>query len=621
MQLGGAERVAANISICAPAEEFEFHYLVFEGYDNVYGPEIELHGGKIITVPSPSSGYLEYIKSLFALFRENRYYAVHSHTMFNSGINLLIAKLNNIPVRIAHSHTTRTETHVSLVQKAYELIMRGLILYSSTDLYACGVEAGKWLFGSHQFYKRGHVIHNGIDTEAFMYSTENRSTIRALYGISDDELVIGHSGSLIPLKNQEFLIQLLPDILRLNPKTRLMLLGAGDKAEAQRLMSIAQKLQVTEHVIFCGGVLNVNEHLSAMDIFAFPSLREGTPLALIEAQANGLPCIISEQIPDDVMLTDLIHVVSLSKQKEWVNCILNSCRFRPQEYSAQIVQAGYSLKTSFIPLYSRYRGERLRLTSAISFSFDDARGDNTFVFDNILKQYGFPATLNVTTGYVDGTCPHDFSPSQKPAMSKADIIRLWKNSLIEVALHGDKHINTTDDADNCRKKLNAWLDAPVGIKYGFASPGSGMSLKAFRSQDFAMFRASVLYMRTSFRIRSFTALRIMSRKIGRIAHIPSLYKIAYGDTIMRWRDGKIIYSIPVMKDTTVAQLKAVIGLCIKTSGNLVLMFHSILPSTRGEDNWTWSQSNFEKLCGWLQVQVKRGKLKVLTTAQLFEQMK
>ncbi len=198
LHLGGAERVAANISICAPEEEFEFHYLVFEGYDNVYGPEIEQRGGKIITVPSPSSGYIKYIKALCAILRENKYSAVHSHTMFNLGINLLIAKLNRIPVRIAHSHTTKTETHVSLVQKAYEQIMRGLILYSSTDLYACGVEAGEWLFGSQPFFKRGHVIHNGIDSDKYVYSEENRAKIRALYGFSRDNLVIGHSGTLIP---------------------------------------------------------------------------------------------------------------------------------------------------------------------------------------------------------------------------------------------------------------------------------------------------------------------------------------------------------------------------------------------------------------------------------------
>ncbi len=185
--MGGAERVAANICIYAPKEEFVFHYLVFEGYDNVYGPEIESAGGKVITVPSPSAGYGAYIKRLAELIKENQYCAVYSHTMFNSGINLSVAKLAGVPIRIAHSHTTKTETRVSWVQKCYEQIMRKLILWSATDLLACGVEAGEWLFGIQAFSKLGHVIHNGIDTDAFKYSERKREEIRKINGFVPDD--------------------------------------------------------------------------------------------------------------------------------------------------------------------------------------------------------------------------------------------------------------------------------------------------------------------------------------------------------------------------------------------------------------------------------------------------
>ena len=87
LNMGGAERVAANICTYAPEGEFEFNYLVFEGHDNVYGPEIEARGGKVITVPVPASGYRTYIRLLRKLIKENRYDVVRSHTMFNSGIN------------------------------------------------------------------------------------------------------------------------------------------------------------------------------------------------------------------------------------------------------------------------------------------------------------------------------------------------------------------------------------------------------------------------------------------------------------------------------------------------------------------------------------------------------
>ena len=353
--MGGAERVAANISTNAPEGEFEFHYLVFEGHDNVYGPEIEAHGGKVITVPVPADGYREYIRLLRELIRENRYIAVHSHTMFNSGINLTVAKFTGVPVRIAHSHTTRTERPVSHSQKIYEKIMRKLIVWSATDLLACGVEAGEWLFGKRAFAMRGIVIRNGIDTDSFAFSRQNRSRIREKYGLPQESFVIGHSGTLVPLKNQAFLIRLLPEIREALPNARLMLLGRGEESELNKLKAAASKSGVSDSVVFCGGVMNVNECLSAMDVFAFPSLREGTPLALIEAQANGLPCVISDRIPDDAVLTDLVKRAALEDEAAWLSALIHAKRSDPVKYATEIEKAGYSTKTAFMPLYNVYR--------------------------------------------------------------------------------------------------------------------------------------------------------------------------------------------------------------------------------------------------------------------------
>ena len=355
--MGGAERVAANICVYAPEGEFEFHYLVFEGHDNVYGHEIEARGGTVITMPPPSAGYMDYLRRLKRLILENHYDAVHSHTMFNSGLNLLVAKFMGVPVRISHSHTTKTERRTSYAQRMYEWVMRRLILSTATDLIACGVEAGEWLYGTRAFSKRGYVIRNGIDTQAFSYSEENRKKVRALYGLSDVDFVIGHSGSLIPLKNQEFLIRLLPKVLKLRPNAKLMLLGTGAESEKNRLLSIAEELGVSDCVTFCGGVMNANECLSAMDVFAFPSLREGTPLALIEAQANGLPCIVSDRIPDDAVLTDLVQSVSLENEQSWVNSLVLADRTNPKKYGHQIEALGYSVRKSYLPLYQIYQGE------------------------------------------------------------------------------------------------------------------------------------------------------------------------------------------------------------------------------------------------------------------------
>lgn len=352
LQIGGAERVAANISKYAPKDQFEFHYLVFEGIENVYGPEIEAAGGTVFTIPSPSKGYLAYIRTLKALMNQYQYAAVHSHTMFNSGLNLLVAKSIGVPCRIAHSHTTRTETKVSGFQKVYEQVMRILIRATATDLFSCGVEAGCWMFGEKTFHQKGTVITNGIDIEEFSWSLEKRKQIRLQYGL-EGAFVVGHSGTLLPLKNQKFLIELMPKILKRNSAAKLLLIGSGTQEFSEELKKAAREWGVEEHVIFCGAVSNVSAYLSACDVFAFPSLREGTPLALIEAQTNGLPCVISDCVPQDGQLTDLITVVPLEEKDEWVSYICG-VRRNGQDYSDTIAAKGYCANSAYLPIYEAY---------------------------------------------------------------------------------------------------------------------------------------------------------------------------------------------------------------------------------------------------------------------------
>lgn len=352
LQIGGAERVAANISKYAPKDQFEFHYVVFEGIENVYGPEIERAGGTVFTIPSPSKGYREYIRTLASLIKRHQYTAVHSHTMFNSGINLLVAMLYGVPCRIAHSHTTKTERKVSIAQKAYEQIMRAIIYVTATDLFACGMDAGYWMFGKRAFQKKGILISNGIDIEEFAWSAEKRAKIRKEHGW-EDAFLIGHSGTLLPLKNQKYLIGILPEILKKQPNAKLILLGNGTPEYFQELVCVAQERNVEDKVFFCGGVSNVSDYLNAFDVFAFPSLREGTPLAVIEAQTNGLPCIISDRIPKDVYLTNLITALPLEDKDSWITEICEAKR-STHNYVNEVASKGYSAKNAYQPIYDAY---------------------------------------------------------------------------------------------------------------------------------------------------------------------------------------------------------------------------------------------------------------------------
>lgn len=350
LQFGGVERFAANTIKFAPAEEFQFDYLIFEGLGDAFAPEIIERGGRVITFPSPQQGYQSYIKKLGNLIDENHYDVVHSHTQFNSGLNLWVAKKHGVPVRIAHSHTTAHENKMSQKQLVYEKLMRKMIVRNATHCCSCGVEAGKWMYGNKPFT----VISNGIDTDLFAYNEANRMSIRKQYGIENDSLLIGHSGTISKLKNQELLIRLLQEI-RKKRRAELLLLGTGHQQDVQQLNSLVSELGVTDYVHFAGAVMNVNEHLSAFDVFAFPSLREGTPLALIEAQANGLPCIISDTIAPDAVLSDLVKQISLSDEEAWIDAISGAKRNRQEKYVDIIKESGYDAREAYGRLFEIYR--------------------------------------------------------------------------------------------------------------------------------------------------------------------------------------------------------------------------------------------------------------------------
>ncbi len=353
LYIGGAERIARDIGLFSDHSEFEIHYLVFGQDIGAYEADVEKAGCRVIHVNSPSDGYFAYFSTLMHLIRKERYDVVHSHTMFNSGWAMLAGKLCGVPILIAHSHSIRGFEKRGILKNTYEKTMRSIILLFATHLIACGEDAGNWLFGKKTFSKRGILLHNGIDTDAFTFDSTERSRIRTQLGL-DDSFVIGHVGHLAPVKNQSFLLDLMPMLLKEDSHVHLLLLGDG--SDRTMLTEKINALRLRDCVTMTGNVSDVASYMSAMDVFAFPSLYEGTPLALIEAQTNGLPCIISTNIPDDAILTDLVNSISLDDKEAWRSALLVSMRSNSEQYPRQIESAGYSTRSSFSKLYLIYRG-------------------------------------------------------------------------------------------------------------------------------------------------------------------------------------------------------------------------------------------------------------------------
>lgn len=352
LKIGGAEKVAQNIALYAPKEEFEFHYLVFHRSIGEYEADLLARGCCIHRLPEPSDNYLLFFRELLGLMRTHHFHVVHAHTMFNCGLVMLAAWLYRVPVRISHAHSALNNGN-SLLKHIYESTMRFLILSCSTTLVACGVKAGQRLYGNSAYERRGHLILNGVDIPRFCYNEESRRTIRTSLQ-ARDRLILGHVGHLTGVKNQAFLLNLMPQILKQHPDAMLLLLGEGDNRPM--LEQKVSELGLRDHVILTGNVANVEDYLSAMDVFVFPSLFEGMPLSLLEVQANGLPCVVSDAVPDDVFLTDLIHPLSLkASHEDWVREILCVSRMDPLRYNLELTESDFSASGSVSKILQLYK--------------------------------------------------------------------------------------------------------------------------------------------------------------------------------------------------------------------------------------------------------------------------
>lgn len=355
LQVGGAEKVTRDICLRSDPNAYEFHYIVFGDSVGEYERDIVEHGGKVFHLESPAKSYRQYMKALKALIEEYRYHAVHAHTMFSCGWAMLAAKKAGVPVRVAHAHSA-LDTGNRLDKKLYEKVMRRMILKNATDLVACGEKAGIRLFGEKVYREKGKLILNGVDVDGFLFDECKRQAIREKFGWQDSFL-IGHVGHLASVKNQSFLLELMPEILKQQPNAQLLLLGEGD--DRKMLEGKIRELELEEKVLMPGNVTNVADYLSAMDVFVFPSLYEGMPLSVLEVQANGLPCVISTGVPRDVYLTDLIHPLSLADDKKnWIDRILSVKRENPQDYAPQLRKTGFDLSGAMDKIYDIYEGTK-----------------------------------------------------------------------------------------------------------------------------------------------------------------------------------------------------------------------------------------------------------------------
>ena len=255
---------------------------------------LEKNNSKLYVVKRNSNPF-KYMNDIKKIMKENKYDLVHIHgNSATMAVELLAAKHAGVKVRIPHSHNT-TSDHMRIHK-----ILKPIFDKTYTQAFACGVNAGKWLYGDNEFV----VINNGIDTKRFSYNEDYRNEIRKKHNI-EDKFVIGHVGVFNYQKNHKKLIEIFDKFHKINEKSVLVLIGDGDtKDEVEQL--VKQK-GLENDVIMIGTTNDVHKYMNAFDVFALPSRFEGFPVVLIEAQCTGLHCVASSNVSNEADITGLVE--------------------------------------------------------------------------------------------------------------------------------------------------------------------------------------------------------------------------------------------------------------------------------------------------------------------------
>lgn len=321
---GGLETFVMNLYREIDRTKIQFDFLV-TGRGGDYEEEVERMGARIFRIPPRNLGRRKYNDALDEFFKahSSEFAAIHEHASSLSSIEPLhYAKKYGIPVRIIHSHSSSISSAIkaSKIHHLLHLYGKMRIPGLATHYFGCSDKALDWMFAGTSVRKKSEMINNGIPLKKFSFDKCIRDEVRAELGISD-KYVIGHVASFIPVKNHKFLIDVFSRLSSLMPDAELVLAGDGLlRPEIERQIS---EYGLNNKVILTGVRSDVNRLLQGFDLFMMPSIFEGLPVSLVEAQTAGLPLLISDTISQDVKLRDEVVFKSLSAPLDnWVEEII-----------------------------------------------------------------------------------------------------------------------------------------------------------------------------------------------------------------------------------------------------------------------------------------------------------
>ena len=325
---GGVEAFISNLCDNLP-EKFEVIYCL---------PRMEFEG-KIWNCPPNRHNYIRYWKFWTRFFKENHFDVLYDNACDIVSIDMLrFAKAAKIPVRIIHSHNTDNQVKMTAFHRLTERINRSELHCYATHFFACSRAAGNWMFGNRRFT----IIKNGISLKKYAFSVASRISCRAEIK-SNAATIIGCVGRLDPQKNPLFAVEIARQLCLLDSSVHVVFIGDGELRT--QVADAIEKAHLTERVHLLGARDDVNQWYSAFDCLMMPSLFEGLPFVLVEAQAAGLPCVVSTEVSLDANITGLVEYVPLSESaQEWAQIILHAGQKPRHDVSQKLIESGYSIE-------------------------------------------------------------------------------------------------------------------------------------------------------------------------------------------------------------------------------------------------------------------------------------
>lgn len=322
---GGIESFLNNVLCRLDTSSLELDIVTVSLETSIFTEELRQRGVRFYELTEKQQNVYKSSRKFLKIVRDRRYDVVHLNVFHGFSLRYAwLAKRAGVPVVIAHSHNTALrKSPVRPLKLFIHSLSKTVFSGCATDLWACSAPAAEFLFSSRVLRKKGfQFVPNGIDTRRFAFNLHIREKLRETLNMGG-AVVIGNVGRLCSQKNQSFLLDVFRAVQHKEPRSRLLLVGEGDDMAV--LQKKAERLGIQEKVIFYGTSTSIEELLWAMDVFAFPSKFEGLGIAAVEAQAAGVPVVMSEFVPQEARLAKGVQVVPLkSGPGRWAEALLRA---------------------------------------------------------------------------------------------------------------------------------------------------------------------------------------------------------------------------------------------------------------------------------------------------------